>query len=338
MGLVTFRVLICDDSSFARKQMARALPAGMAGALSFATDGRDALEIVHRDKPDLMLLDLNMPVMDGYQVLAALQAEHSPVQVVVVSGDIQPEAQKRVKKLGAIGFIKKPTNPLELLPYLQQIGIDLGAEAQAPPMDAELDIPVDAMDSYQEMVNVAMGRAGALLAGVLGNFIQLSIPKVNMFEGGELHMTLTHVTARDTVHAVCQGFVARDLAGEAILIFNDASFEDLGKLLQRDGDIDEMAKTELLMDMANLLIGACLKGISDQLERPFSEGRPVILGRNARLDDMLAGRHSLWRPTLAVEIGYRVEHHNINCDLLLLFTQDSLPTLDRQLTALGGRP
>lgn len=335
---MTFRVLICDDSSFARKQMARSLPAGMAGALSFATDGREALAMLREDPPDLMLLDLNMPVMDGYQVLETLHAENSPVQVVVVSGDVQAEAQQRVMALGALGFIKKPTNPRELLPYLKQMGIEAGEEAESPPLDAELDIPVDAMDSYQEMVNIAMGRAGALLAGVLGNFIELSIPKVNMFEGGELQMTLTEVTGRDTVHAVCQGFVARDLAGEAILIFNDASFEDLGKLLHRDREIDEPAKTELLMDMANLLIGACLKGISDQLERPFSEGRPVILGRNARLDEMLASRHSRWRPTLAVEIDYRVEGYNINCDLLLLFTQDSLPTLDRQLAALAIHP
>lgn len=335
---MTFRVLICDDSSFARKQMARALPAGMAGALSFAVDGKEALEIVDREALDLILLDLNMPGVDGYQVLSTLQEAQHPVHVVVVSGDIQPEAQRRVKELGAMGFIKKPTHPADLLPYLQQLGIELAAGDTRPPEDAQLDIPVDAMDSYQELVNVAMGRAGALLAGVLGNFIELSIPKVNLFEGGELHMTLSHVTGRDNVHAVSQGFVARDLAGEAILIFNDASFVDLARLLHREDatDIDDMTKTELLMDMANLLIGACLKGISDQLERPFSEGRPVILGRNARLDDMLAGRHSLWRPTLAVEIGYCVEGHDINCDLLLLFTQDSLPTLDRQLAALGG--
>lgn len=318
--------------------MARALPAGLAGALSFAVDGKEALDIVHRERPDLILLDLNMPVVDGYQVLTALHAEHNPVQVVVVSGDIQPEAQQRVFDLGAIGFIKKPTSPKELLPYLAQIGIDLGQLDAETPKDADWDIPVDAMDSYRELVNVAMGRAGALLAGVLGNFIQLSIPKVNLFEGGELHMTLAHVTGRENVHAVCQGYVARDLAGEAILMFNDASFTDLGRLLHRDvdGETDDTVKTELLMDMANLLIGACLKGISDQLERPFSEGRPVILGRNARMEEMLAGRHSLWRPTLAVEIGYQVEAHNINCDLLLLFTQDSLPTLDRQLAMIGG--
>lgn len=334
---MTFRVLICDDSSFARKQMARALPAGMAGALSFATNGREALSLVRRESFDLILLDLNMPVMDGYQVLDTLHREHHPVHVVVVSGDVQPEAQRRVMELGALGFIKKPTQPADLTPYLAQLGMELGAYDERPPGDTTLDIPVDAMDSYQELVNVAMGRAGALLAGVLGNFIQLSIPRVNLFEGGELHMTLAHVTGRDNVHAVSQGFVARDLAGEAVLIFNDASFADLGRILARhDDDIDELVKTELLMDMANLLIGACLKGISEQLERPFSEGRPVILGRNARLDEMLAGRHGLWRPTLAVEVGYRVEGHDINCDLLLLFTQDSLPTLDRQLAALGG--
>jgi chemotaxis protein CheY-P-specific phosphatase CheC len=191
------------------------------------------------------------------------------------------------------------------------------------------------MDSYRELVNVAMGRAGDLLARVLGRFVELSIPNVNLFEGGELRMTLSHITGRDTVHAVSQGFVARDLAGEAMVIFNDASFDDLGRLLGRRGPIDDAVKTELLMDVANLLIGACLKGISEQLERPFSECRPAILGQNARLDEMLAGRHSVWRPTLAVEVGYRVEEHDIQCELLLLFTQDSLPTLDHQLAALG---
>ena len=331
---MTFRVLICDDSSFARKQMARALPTGLAGGLSFATDGREALAMVRQDPPDLLLLDLTMPVLDGYQVLAALREEGIPTPVLVVSGDIQPEAQERVLELGAIGFIEKPTGARNLLPYLEALGIEAGSEPDTPPLDAELDIPVDAMDAYRELINVAMGRAGDLLARVLGNFVQLSIPNVNLFEGGELHMTLTHVTARDNVYAVCQGFVGRDLAGEAILIFNDASLADLAELLQRQGEVDKYAKTELLMDMANLLIGACLKGISEQLERPFSEGRPVILGQNARLDEMLAGRHSLWRPTLAVEIGYHVENHHIDCNLLLLFTQDSLPTLDSQLAAL----
>jgi len=331
---MTFRVLICDDSSFARKQMAHALPTGLAGGLSFAGDGREALALLREEQPDLLLLDLNMPVMDGYQVLEQLHSEGDQVPVLVVSGDIQPEARQRVQALGAMGFIKKPTRPLDLLPYLQQLGIE--TDDTSPPLDAELDIPVDVMDGYRELINVAMGRAGDLLARVLGNFVELSIPTVNLFEGGELHMTLAHITARDSVHAVCQGFVARELAGEAILIFNDASFEDLGRLLNHQGEIDSAAKTELLMDMANLLIGACLKGISEQLERPFSQGLPVILGQNARLDEMLAGHHSLWRPTLAAEIGYRVEHHAINCELLLLFTQDSLPILDRQLAVLGG--
>jgi chemotaxis protein CheY-P-specific phosphatase CheC len=182
-----------------------------------------------------------------------------------------------------------------------------------------------------------MGRAGDLLARLLKTFIRLSVPKVNLFEGGELHMTLSHVTDRDNVHAVTQGFVARGLAGEAVLIFSDSSFEDIGRLLNYPPPIDATAKTELLMDIANLLTGACLKGISEQLQRPFSEGRPVILGRNTRLEEMLNGKHNHWRSTLAAEVSYEVEGHNINCELLLLFTADSLPALDQQLAQLGMR-
>lgn len=333
---MTRRVLICDDSSFARKQMARVLPSSLAGGLSFATDGRQALEQVRAEVPDLMLLDLTMPELDGYTVLARLREEGISLPVVVVSGDVQPEARQRVMDLGAVGFIAKPVSIETLRPILHSLGIR--EDAETPSFEeSELDIPVDVMDSYQELINVAMGRAGDLLARMLKQFIRLSVPRVSLYEGGELHMTLNHITSRESVHAVTQGFVARGLAGEAVLIFSDSSFEDIGGLLNYPPPIDESAKMELLMDIANLLIGACLKAISEQLDRPFSEGRPVILGRNTRLDEMLAGRNSRWRPTLAVEVGYEVEGHAINCELLLLFTSDSLPTLDRQLAALENR-
>jgi CheY-like chemotaxis protein len=316
--------------------MARALPASLAGALSFATDGQEALQQVRLDPPDLLLLDLTMPVMDGYTLLSVMRDEGIDVPVVVVSGDVQQQAHTRVMDLGAVGFIAKPVTLDALRPILQGLGMQGEAQEEAFP-DSEFDIPVDALDSYRELINVAMGRAGDLLARLLKTFIRLSVPKVNLFESGELHMTLSHITGRDNVHAVTQGFVARGLAGEAVLIFSDSSFQDIGKLLNYPPPIDETAKTELLMDIANLLISACLKGISQQLDRPFSEGRPVILGRNTRLEEMLAGKHNRWRSTLAAEVSYEVAEHDINCELLLLFTADSLPALDQQLALLGMR-
>lgn len=94
---MTTRILICDDSALARKQMAKALPPGLADDILFAGDGKEALTILRDQKAELLFLDLNMPELDGYQVLEHIRSEDLPVLTIVVSGDIQPEARERVR-------------------------------------------------------------------------------------------------------------------------------------------------------------------------------------------------------------------------------------------------
>ncbi len=120
---MTTSVLICDDSNFARKQMARSLPDNWDIELTFACNGEEAIQAIKEGKGEVMFLDLTMPVMDGYQTLAALREQVLKSMVIVVSGDIQPEARKRVKKLGAIDFIKKPINKAKAEMILKEFGI-----------------------------------------------------------------------------------------------------------------------------------------------------------------------------------------------------------------------
>ncbi|WP_283787271.1 response regulator [Bermanella sp. WJH001] len=117
------KVLICDDSNMARKQMARALPDNWTVEVSFAHHGEDAIEQIKTNQFEVMFLDLTMPVMDGYQTLEAIRKDDLPIMVIVVSGDIQPEAQDRVKKLGAIDFIKKPVDKERIQNVLTEYGI-----------------------------------------------------------------------------------------------------------------------------------------------------------------------------------------------------------------------
>jgi two-component system chemotaxis response regulator CheY len=116
-------VLICDDSSFARKQMKRALPDGWDIELTFATNGVEGVEAIRQGKGDVVFLDLTMPEMDGYGVLEIIRKEDLPAMVIVVSGDIQPDAQERVKKLGAMAFIKKPIDKAKATEILTEYGI-----------------------------------------------------------------------------------------------------------------------------------------------------------------------------------------------------------------------
>jgi len=94
------------------------------------------------------------------------------------------------------------------------------------------------------------------------------------------------------------------------------------------GAINESVQMELLMDTSNILIGACLKGIADQLDINFSQGHPVVLGRHIKIQDLLKQDNKRWQKTLAIEIPYRIENKKISCDLLLLITEDSLKALN----------
>lgn len=323
-------VLICDDSSFAQKQMARALPGDWDVTLSFAANGAEGLDALRAGKGDILFLDLNMPVLDGYQVLETIRREDLNTMVIVVSGDIQPEAHTRVLALGALDFIKKPIDADKIGEILDKYGIR-GAPGQTQP---DIDFKVDALDRVQEIANVAMGRAGDLLARLLGAFVKLPGLKVRMIEGSDLHMTLSAIEASTTISAVCQGFIGAGIAGEAMLTFTESSFADIATLMHHEGEIDDNAELELLMDISNILIGACLKGIADQLDISFSQGHPIILGRHVNISELLDHDTSRWNRTLAIEIEYRIENCNIDCDLMLLFSEDSLDALHERTSFL----
>lgn len=110
-GARCIRVLIADDSDFARRMIARHLNAEPGiEIIGYAGDGRDALEKARSLKPDVMTLDLQMPVMDGLTALRHVMAE-CPFPVVVVSSQATQDAQPTLEalELGAVDFFLKPS-------------------------------------------------------------------------------------------------------------------------------------------------------------------------------------------------------------------------------------
>ncbi|WP_133405383.1 response regulator [Parashewanella tropica] len=326
---MTTQVLICDDSAMARKQMARVLPADWDISLTFATNGVEGLEAIKAGKGEVVFLDLTMPVMDGYQVLKTVQELDLPALIVVVSGDIQHQAYQKVKALGAVDFVQKPVSTDALQHILQEYGIyhrcDVASAFDAP------EIKVNLRDACQEVANVAMGRAADLLAKLLDVYVPLPIPAVNVLEVSELTMALKATENSRQISALCQGFIGPGIAGEALLLFHDSSFDDMAKLMNISHPDSSQAEIEVMVDTGNVLIGAFLNGISDQLNISFSQNHPVILGRHCTANELIHDNAEKWQRTLAMEINYQIKDHNIQCDLLLLFTEDSLPALSSKL-------
>jgi len=326
-------VLICDDSAFARKQLARALPTDWPVQLHQAGNGQEGLEQILSGHGDLVFLDLTMPIMDGYAVLAALREQEIRSRVIVVSGDIQPAAYQEVMSLGALAFIQKPCSADKLQSLLLELGV-YQSGGGIPEQASPFGLTIELRDVYQELANVAMGQAADLLARLLGQFVILPIPNVNVLEVSELHMALSAAAGEDTLSAVCQGFIGAGIAGEALVLFHDSSFADLAKLMRHQGPIDKAVELELLMDMANVLIGAFLRGFGTQLDTPFHQGQPVVLGQHSAIDDLISTNRTRWRRTLAIEINYRIRDHQVQCDLLLLFTEESIRFMNHKIEHL----
>ena len=105
------RILIVDDDELLQELLALHLEVEGYEVLS-APDGRAALEMLRQERPDLILLDLMMPVMDGLRFMRTLREVPAPPPVVVLSaagGDHQRE--RDVRAAGAHAVVRKPIEP-----------------------------------------------------------------------------------------------------------------------------------------------------------------------------------------------------------------------------------
>ncbi|WP_454720328.1 MULTISPECIES: response regulator [Cupriavidus] len=116
-------VLVCDDSTLARKLLIHALPDDWDIEISEATCGIEALAAYRAGLASIMFLDLTMPDMTGYEVLAALRREELNTFVIIVSADVQTGAKERASANGAVAFVEKPVSRDKLLPILREYGL-----------------------------------------------------------------------------------------------------------------------------------------------------------------------------------------------------------------------
>jgi len=202
-------------------------------------------------------------------------------------------------------------------------------------MSQPIVLSEDHRDCLQEISNVAMGQAGDHLARLLDAFVILSIPHVAILSPSEIAMAVQTVDDQN-VSGVCQGFIGGGISGESMLLFNDTSFNDLAKLMGYEDEVSATAEKEVLIDATNILVGALLRGIAEQMDIEFSFGPPAILGQHQELDKLLSSKHVRWNQALVIEVGYQIENYDVQCDLLVVITERSLHYLLNKLNYLLG--
>lgn len=108
------RVLVVDDHDMLRSGLSVALSA--AGySVESAPDGLAALQAVSESRPDVVVLDLRMPVMDGFATLARLRADPRTADIPVVVATAAEDQRSRILAEGAAAFVTKPIDARQLL-------------------------------------------------------------------------------------------------------------------------------------------------------------------------------------------------------------------------------
>ena len=171
------KILICDDHALFRDGLRLVLERLEPGAvLMESSDSQGALEVVAaNDDFDLVLLDLNLPGMDGLTALRRLRRDHPAVPVVIVSASEDPREVRAALDSGASGFIPKSSNSNVLLSalrlvldggvYVPPVALDMKPDEDAQRRDRSGDLTPRQLEVLSLM---ARGLTNREICGVLG--------------------------------------------------------------------------------------------------------------------------------------------------------------------------
>jgi chemotaxis protein CheC len=192
-------------------------------------------------------------------------------------------------------------------------------------------------DALQEISNLAMGQAATRLAKLLNTFIELSVPRVRVVGVRDAAATLRDMTGIDeVVTAVRQGFRS-DIKGEALVICRSSGVGHLCGLVNDPyvhSAYEAVGQAELMFDVANVLIGACVSCVLGQLDRMPIFSPPGLLGEKIPLDDVFAPDSLAWNVALLLEVNFALEDQTFRAHLVLLMAEDSIRRMSDALDAL----
>jgi len=123
------KILVCDDE----RNIVRLIQVSLERAgyiVVTAYDGKEGLEKVRSEKPDLLVLDVMMPYMDGFEVLKSLrrEPETESLPVIMLTAKTQDKDVFEGYHYGADMYLTKPFNPMELVTFVKRIAQSSGGE------------------------------------------------------------------------------------------------------------------------------------------------------------------------------------------------------------------
>lgn len=198
-------------------------------------------------------------------------------------------------------------------------------------MTGMLPLSSDQRDALQEITNIAMGQAGASLASILDAFVLLSVPRINILTVAEVGDAITALVGRNTeITAVRQSFHGY-LRGEAIVIYGQDGCKDLADLMGYDDELDMLAEQELLLDVGNVVVGACLCGMCEQFcgidsgqAADISFAAPSIMAEKIPVETLISPEKLPWTHAMLIEVNFSLEERNFVSHVVMLMPEEAI--------------
>lgn len=207
----------------------------------------------------------------------------------------------------------------------------------------KVDYTEDQYDMLKEVVNVAMGQAGSDLAAILKSFVDLSVPEIKIVEAEKIVETVLRESVfaeNDAVNAFRQSFSNMSLMdGEAIVIFNNETRERFSEFLGLTSRMDSVQELEFMLELTNLMVGACLNSISEQLfEQEMSFLPPALVAENKKLNQVayetFKRRNLKWDYSLFAKITFNLKDKSFKSDLLILLSEKAIDAVSKSIDKL----
>ena len=263
------KILLVDDSAFTRRIVRNALNGRGYRKVVEAENGEEGLRKYETEKPDVVLLDVIMPGLDGTDVLKRIMSTDENAKVIMLSAVGQEKTMEICNELGSVGYIIKPFDERQLLSTVEKALCVKGKRKTLAKLTKFEE------DALREVGHMAAWHAATAFSKMIGQTVKAKLLAARMASLADLPEL---VGDRETLVSGIYLPVTGDISGSLLMVFPEKSTFILVDMLfkKEEGttkELDEMGKSAL-SEAGNILAGNCLTALSHMLGMHLVEHVP----------------------------------------------------------------
>ncbi|OFC69867.1 chemotaxis protein CheC [Alteromonas confluentis] len=194
-------------------------------------------------------------------------------------------------------------------------------------MSSTISLNEDQRDALQELMNISMGQAANSLAHLIETKIGISIPKISAVTPSEL---FSLINRSENAYYTRQSFLG-DIQGEVMAVVSESGLTEVASLLEYEAPLSKSDVEETILELSNILAGACLAGLSNQLELATNLNMPTLFSPNKASFVELNWQHSL-----VMEVQFDIELSSFSMRVVFCLDRTSLIKLTDTIDELLG--